>query len=352
MVFARNARRILQWLWAGFLASSGCLWWAKRQLRANGAIVTLMFHRVLGDADYRRTYCLPAIIVRERAFREFLTHVVRRYEPVDLREAEPGKPGKKLCVAFTFDDGWSDNYTVAFPIARAYRIPLTVFICSRLVGRNTPFWHERIIALLRAVRPAAENGEITALIERLKQCTPETRERYQVKLSKQARKLGMSVEPSSVDGMLSWPEITEMDRAGVTFGSHTQTGQILTTVPVDTARQEVLGSKAAIESALSKRCNVFAYPNGNWSPETRRLLAEAGFELAVTTEPGAWTATCDPLAVPRCNVYEGNLVGPTGRFSPTIFEYTILWKAWCATRANSRLRARAQHQPASATSEN
>ncbi len=336
-IFVKKARKVLQWLWARFLAASGCLWWAKRQLRGDGAVVALIFHRVLDESSYQKTQSQPEIVVREHTFRELVAHIVSRCEPVDLREAAPGMPGSKLKVAFTFDDGWEDNYTVAFPIIRGCGIPLIIFVTSGLVGRNSPFWPEQVIGLLRAIQPSVEDTEIEALIEGLKKCTAEERELRLAKLSEQAREKGTSPEPSSVDRTLSWQQILEMDRIGVEIGSHTQTHQILTFVGAEIARREVSESKAAIESALGKRCEAFSYPNGNWSPETRSLLAESGFKLAVTTETGAWTAACDPLSIPRVNVYEGKLVGPTGQFSPVMFEYMTFWKAWRATRAKSRL---------------
>jgi peptidoglycan/xylan/chitin deacetylase (PgdA/CDA1 family) len=345
----RNARRVLRWLWARMLATSGCLWWAKRQLRASGAVIPLVLHRVLGEADYLETHSLPGIVVRERTFRELVAHVVRRCEPVDLRKTEPGKPSSRIRVAFTFDDGWSDNYSVVFPITREYEIPLTVFLCPGLIDRESPFWPETAVALLRAIRPAAEDAEIEAIIESLKKYAPEARTQHLAKLSEQACEQGMSFGPSNADHTLSWVAVIEMDRGGVSFGSHTQTHQILTTISLDAARNEVRESKAALETALNKCCDAFAYPNGNWSTETRRLLAEEGFKLAVTTERGAWTATSDRLAIPRSNVSEDNVVGPTGRFSPTVFEYTTFWKGWRATRAKSRLEFRANQQPTPVT---
>ena len=340
----RNARRVVRRLWAGLLAASGCLWWAKRQLRGDGAVVPLLFHRVLDDPDYRRTNSLPDIVVRARTFRDLVAHVVRRYELVDLLEAQPGKPSNKVRVAFTFDDGWSDNHTVAFPIAREYRAPLTVFLCPGLIDRNSPFWPEQVVALTRAVRPATEDSEMEALIEKLKRCATEGRAQHLAKLSEQVHEQGISSKLSSVDGTLSWAAIAEMDQGGVSFGSHTQTHQIVTTVPLEAARKEVRESKTAIETALNKRCEAFAYPNGNWSPETRRMLAEEGLTLAVTTQRGAWTATCDRLAIPRSNISEDNVVGPTGRFSPAMFEYATFWKSWRATKAKSRFEVRANRQ--------
>lgn len=342
-------RRAARCLWVGLLAASGCLWWAKRQLRRNGAVIALTFHRVLGDTSFGKTHSLPGIIVRERTFRELIAYCTREFEPVDLQDALPGEPFGNLKVAFTFDDGWGDNYTTALPIAQAHRVPLTIFVCPSLVGKNSPFWPERVVALMRAVQPLSQEPELYAVIEKLKQSTPDEREQYFADLSNQALKQGIAIEPSNVDRMLSWAEIEEMDQLGVKFGSHTQTHQILTKVPLETAYLEVQESKAAIEGALNKHCHAFAYPNGNQSSSTRRVLAESGFRLAVTTECAPWNSNCDPFAIPRVNVHEDNLVGLTGQFSPAMFVYTTLWRAWRAAKANSRTRVHEHRQPVTAT---
>jgi len=340
-----NARRGLRWLWAMLLATSGCLWWTKRQLSASGAVIVFTLHRVLDEAGYLRTQSLPGIVIKDRTFREFVAYVVRRYEPVDFRQVRPGKPSDKVRVAFTFDDGWSDNYSIALPIARKHEIPLTIFICPGLLDRDRPFWPEEVAALIRAIRPAVEVSEIEAEIETLKTYAQEARTQYLARLSEEARHRGICIGPSDIDRTVSWAAIAEMDREGVNFGSHTQTHQILTKVSPEEARKEVQISKAAIERALSKRCDTFAYPNGNWSVETQQLLAEEGIKLAVTSERGAWTAHCDLLAIPRSNISEDNVVGPRGRFSPTMFEYTTFWKSWRETKAKSRLAFRPSQEP-------
>jgi peptidoglycan/xylan/chitin deacetylase (PgdA/CDA1 family) len=344
-ISAVNARPILRWLWADILATSGCLWWAKRQLRRSGAIVPLTFHRVLRDADYRRTHSLPGVALLEQTFRDLVAHVARRYEPVDLRKSKPGVLSRRIRVALTFDDGWIDTYTVAFPIACEYGIPFIVFVCPGLMDDDKPFWPEQVVALMHTVRPSARAEETEKLIESLKIVSSEHRERYLGRLRKRALTRGGSVESTNVDRTLSWAAIAEMRRRGVSIGSHTQTHQIVTEIPPDVARWEVRTSKAAIESALPVDCDTFAYPNGNWSPETRNILAEAGFKLAVTTSRGAWTTTSDYLAIPRSNICEDNVTGPSGRFSITMFEYTTIWKAWTAMKVHSRLQSKAHNQP-------
>jgi peptidoglycan/xylan/chitin deacetylase (PgdA/CDA1 family) len=336
-VIATYLRLLARCMWVRILSWSGCLRWAERRLRDSGAIVTLTFHRVLDDASYRTTNSLPGIVIRERTFRELLRYVGDRYEPVVLTDAVPGAPSGAIRIAITFDDGWRDNYTIALPIVSAHRMPITVFVCPAVLGQEMPFWPERAAALLRATRPNAGPDQFTDEIEALKQSTPEKREQYFAALREQARNRHSPVEPSFVDRTLSWGEITEMDKAGVCFGSHTDTHQILTAGPANLAREEVRQSRDVLERTLGKPCQAFAYPNGNWSPETRQIVDEIGFTRAVTTQRGAWTSVSDSLAIPRSNVSESNVVGLTGRFWPAMFQYTALWKAWRATAHSARI---------------
>jgi peptidoglycan/xylan/chitin deacetylase (PgdA/CDA1 family) len=330
--------------WAGLLQISGCLWWANRQLRRQGAVMVLTFHRVLDDAEFQRTCSLPGILMRRETFARLASYVAAKYEAVDFERACAAAPGGKMRVMFTFDDGWMDNYTHALPVARAHKIPLTIFVCTGLNGRTQPFWPEQVTALLRNGTPPASIAEIESAIGLLKTCTPPQREAHVAKL-RQTRPTLRNVNAYNGDRTVSWDDIREMDAAGVRFGSHTHTHQILPNVPVETGRQEIRESKHALEAAIYKRCDIFAYPNGDSSPATRRILSEEGFRGAFTTEPGAWTSAADPLAIPRVNVCEAKVVGMTGRFSPTLFEYAVIWKAWRALRAERRLSAEPHHQP-------
>lgn len=330
---AIEVRRLLRCVWVTFLAVSGLLWWAKYRLRKNEAVIPLMFHRILCDADCRRTHSLPAIVLRERTFRELVAHVVRSYEPVDLQTSQSGIFHRKLPVAFTFDDGWIDTYTVAYPIAYQNQIPLIVFVCPGLLDQDTPFWPERVLALTRAANPAIDASEAEELIENLKRVSLERRQQYLTDLGKTSQKNVQTVGSMGPDRTASSVAIREMAAQGVCIGSHTQTHQIMTTLSTDAARCELRESKAAIEFAFSKPCDTFAYPNGDCSSETRKLLVEAGYKLAFTTRCGAWTPNCDPLAIPRVNICEDKVIGLNRRFSPTMFEYATFWKAWRSMKA-------------------
>lgn len=342
-------RRLVRTTWAYLLAATGFLWIAKYRLRHSGAVIPLMFHRVLRDADYGKTHSLPGMVLREQTFRALTRYVARHYEPVNLHTFEPGTRRSRLPVVFTFDDGWIDTCTIAFPIVREQQIPLLVFICPGLLDRDTPFWPEQAVSLIRKVWPSNGTLEIESMVETLKQTTADRREQYLDALRERAKDKNAGTASTNVDRTLSWAAIVEMAAHGVTFGSHTLSHAIVTMISLDTARHEICQSKAAIEAALGKPCDAFAYPNGNWSPDTREMLERAGYKLAFTTSCGVWNENCHRLSIPRLNVCEDNVVGLSGRFSAVMFECTTSWKAWRATKLASDQESRAHHKTADVT---
>lgn len=320
-------RCALHWLRAAAVFASGGLWAAKRQLRLSRSIIVLAFHRVLDDADLPRTNSLAGMVISRRTFEELTVHVAGRYEAVEIKRAVHEHGAPTIRVAFTFDDGWLDTYKVALPIAVAHGVPLTVFVCPGRMGTNAPFWPERAAALIKVFLPSIRDGEIERGVETLKHCESSHQQQAMAILDA-AERIGL--ERSEVDSTVSWEQLADMAGAGVTIGSHTQTHQILTTVPESEAWSEICTSRASIERGLNRACPLFSYPNGNDSPHLRRLVAAAGYDLAFTMAQGAWRPASDPYAIPRLNVCEENVVGPNGRFSRLRFEYAVFWQAWRA----------------------
>ena len=140
---------------------------------------------------------------------------------------------------------------------------------------------------------------------------------------------GVAVESSSVvDKTMTWDQIVELHAGGVTFGSHTSTHEILTMVPAAQAEREIVESRRSIQQKLGNCCEMFSYPNGDYSEPVRDLVAEAGYKFAfLNQDPGVWTRDCDPFLIPRVNVCEYHLVDAKGNFSPLIFDYAVVWSA-------------------------
>ena len=102
---------------------------------------------------------------------------------------------------------------------------------------------------------------------------------------------------------MSWSEIKEMLRGGITFGAHTQTHPKLTTVPPDRARTEIAGSRAELEQALGRSIPFFSYPHGKYDATSRSLVEQIGFAGALTTRPGMNSPATPDFEMRRTEVY-------------------------------------------------
>jgi peptidoglycan/xylan/chitin deacetylase (PgdA/CDA1 family) len=318
-------------LWAECLARSGALWWARRKLEQQGAIVVMAFHRVLDDRTSRLTASLPGMIVCEGTFEAVAAYVARRYAAVDPALVRPGEYASRLRFVFTFDDGWRDNATTMLPIAAKHGIPTTVFLCTGLQDEYAPFWPERVAGRMMASASGTTMADIEAEVELLKR-QPRTKREDAARITSES---GWS-DTFKHDRTLSAEQVAGMHAAGVRIGAHTRSHVILTEATEPETWDEIAGSKRDIEQALGTECNLFAYPNGNTGPAVRACVQAAAFHIAFTTEQGAWNTSSDLLAVPRMCAWEGSFTGLIGRFSPVMFDYTMIWRTWRAEARRMR----------------
>jgi peptidoglycan/xylan/chitin deacetylase (PgdA/CDA1 family) len=100
--------------------------------------------------------------------------------------------------------------------------------------------------------------------------------------------------------VLGWDAIAALDRGGTfEFEAHSVTHPNLLAVDDEQAVLEIVGSKAELEEHLGRRVTAFSYPAGLYGERERRLVAQAGYDLAVSCEPGVNLPTTDRLALRR-----------------------------------------------------
>src|SRR5215470_10652092 len=315
------ARARVKALWAGLLRISGLLFLAKRWVRRHGVIV-LTFHRVLGDVELEQTASLPGMLVRKQTFDGFLDYAAEKCELVDISQGPDWQRGSKMKLAITFDDGWFDNATIAGPIVHRHGIPMVIFIVSDAMGTKLPFWPERAASALLS---SQDISYVEQTIGSLKGLPAEERDQ---RVKQLVAEHGTPESLADVDRTMTWEQAGELDRHGVIFGSHTSTHEILTSIPLAQAEDEIAGSRERIEQKLGKPCQLFSYPNGDCSEEVRNLVQRTGYKFAfLNQDPGVWTRDCDPYLVPRVNVCEYHLIDAKGKFSPLIFDYAVVWSA-------------------------
>jgi peptidoglycan/xylan/chitin deacetylase (PgdA/CDA1 family) len=107
---------------------------------------------------------------------------------------------------------------------------------------------------------------------------------------------------------LTWGMLKALERRGIEVGSHTVTHAELPSLPDAVALRELIRSRRALEDHLGHPVQWFAYPAGKFSPHAVQLVRQAGYVLAVTTEPGPDQHARQPLELHRYEVLDSTHV--------------------------------------------
>ena len=85
---------------------------------------------------------------------------------------------------------------------------------------------------------------------------------------------------------LTWDQVKEMEKYNFLAGSHTRHHVYLPRADLIKAQDEIAGSKKIIEDHLGHSIDYFCYPSGGFTEEIKRLVKEAGYKAAVSTNRG------------------------------------------------------------------
>lgn len=264
-------------------------------------LMVLNYHRI-GDPS-ATPYDSGTFSASADEFDAQITHLKRCFHIVSLEEAceivagrqVPAGPG----ILITFDDGYRDNYTVAFQILRSHHVPACFFLPTAFVGTGTVPWWDVIAYIIkqsnnRVIRlpypqPVTFDLEreglspiIIQILELYKSPEMQDQERF---LSGLEEACGIQrPRTDSKRRFLSWDEAREMQQAGMSFGSHTHTHEILSSLSPDQQEEELRVSRETLEKQLARPVTVLAYPvgeRGTFSQEpTMRLLERTGYSTA------------------------------------------------------------------------
>ena len=192
----------------------------------------LVFHNVAphvaGRSAAARAYEVPpAVFEEEMAYlRDRAFTVVPLSALVGALTGGPPVPAR--AVVITFDDGWVTQYLNAVPVLRRFGYTATFFVFTNPIGRDTRF--------------------------------------------------------------MTWDQLRELQREGMTIGSHSWTHPRMTGLSPRAIHDQVAGSRATLEKRLGTRIDFFAHPFGEHPPEIEAAVREAGYVAARGFPGGAWNS--------------------------------------------------------------
>jgi peptidoglycan/xylan/chitin deacetylase (PgdA/CDA1 family) len=253
--------------------------------------------------------------------RVFLTRLCRHYSPISLDDFVKAMPGGRILknrFALTFDDGYANVHSEAFPLLREMGIPFAVFVTTGMVDTGTILWNDLLefavfstgeTALpagpwggpLQLESPASRQSAVLRVKRVLKRMTLEEARREVERLCAELEISTDSPELRHV-GFLSADQIREMSGAGVVFGGHSVTHPILSRETPERVRDEVSGCKTHLESVTGEPVLSFAYPNGqrgDFDDMVKSEVRKAGYLTGFTGIRGLAYAGSDPFEIKR-----------------------------------------------------
>ena len=294
--------------------------------RHGQAFAVIMYHRVVEQPDpyFDHGLSVSTFQAQLRLFKRCCA--VLSLDEITTR-LDDGKPLPPRCVALTFDDGYRDTSTLAWPLLRQHRFPATLFVAVEALERGV-FWSELVRWCLRdttARRVRLETlkepprtwpleslqdrlSVITQLYARLKGLSNVERNVVVDELSRTL--LHTPAEQVAIRNlMLSWDEVKRLSSDGVAIGSHTVTHPSLTGLSVREAASEIETSRRRLAERLNLPVLHFSYPWGDGSPAIQDLVKAAGFRTACTTRHGLNSPSENRWSLKRINGVQASLRG-------------------------------------------
>lgn len=319
---------------AYFLYFSGILFIYK-YIKLKEKALALLYHRVLTLAEQETTFSQNGIIVSDITFNRHLVFLKKHFNIIDAAEfsriIEEGKIFSDSSCLITFDDGWKDNYTNAFPLLKNQEIPSLIFLSVNYIENDDLFWQETLNIYLKVFLSETDSSileekNLIEFIERYElndiiDSSDENRkiqilnfinnwkfkpEKKRIEFLKSFNNiLDIDItQQNKCDYFMNWDDIGNMESGNITFGSHGMNHKIVTQLSNEQLNEELSESKIELGKKLSKNVDTFSYPNGNYDQETAKLVENLGYQFAFTTEYGFVDKNCNLMTIPRINIHE------------------------------------------------
>ena len=316
-------------------------------------LILLGYHRILDLQKEGYDYSQTGLVASVAHFTQQVDYVRCQRVFISMQDLVAAKSAgkllpKKACMITL--DGWKDSYDHAFPILRTRKVPAAVFITTDFIGTHKTFWHTQLAYLLLT-------GDMSRLdLEDLdREIFPENL----IKKLAALRDLGRPLKHEDIDGptvivkglnreridpildalserlkvsrsglsdrrfLMSWEEAKEMSEHAFEFGSHSHSHRIMTRLPMEEVKEEIVKSKQEIEGRLGAEARVFACPDGECNSQIEQMILDAGYTMGLFRFGAEDKLIEKSFTLKWLCIHDGMCTTPWGQFSKCLFAFEL-----------------------------
>lgn len=280
------------------------------RILSHNKIVILNYHRVCPDQRKTPTPFHDGLFTvgadefyRQMSWLKRHTNILSEQDILDIAYRGGYEKSRLKCpsVAITFDDGYYDNYAVAYPILKTLKIPAFFFICTGMVWERRLLWWDILAFLIKNCRKHSifvdereyvldnnRSGIIDELQLKMKQCSHEQIVRHIMSISA-ATEIELPPEEMQDKEIMTVEQIREMASNEMAIGSHTHTHRSLAMSDSSRHETELTVSKQLLEKTTSRPVHSVSYPYGldeYIPPSIREIAVKCGYQLGFSSSFG------------------------------------------------------------------
>ena len=284
--------------------------------------VVLLFHRVI-EVTSRTRGVGPRTAVAVDSFAKFIRQLHQRFDVVSLYEFANLVRHQHDCrgkAVVTFDDGFQDNASFAWPVLRGENLPWTLFVTTGMLDGDCQPYEYALASIINQVSgfemeidgcPSTWDTSDDAKKRLVYESVRTKLKPMSAKIRRESVASIVSTNPLHkpvIPQFLTMEELKTLDAdSNVTIGGHTCNHLLLSAIDSESVRQEIFDDKSTLEQWLGHSIDHFAYPYGGFNEEVKRLTESAGYQTAVTTQGERVHRRTDPFAIPRFEVTSQNI---------------------------------------------
>jgi peptidoglycan/xylan/chitin deacetylase (PgdA/CDA1 family) len=238
----------------------------------------------------------------EERFAQHLQFIKQNFDVISIEDlialnSGSQKISERLAI-ITFDDGYIDNYKLAYPILKSAGVPAAFYVPTDFIDKPEIPWWDEVAWLTRQANVSSiklphwknavnvADGSITMRVRRLLRAVKRDdgiSMAEKLTLLKERLQLETARMPQPDELFINWVQLNEMADNGMHIGSHTLSHNILSHLSVEQQLYELTQSKNRLETMLNRPVTSVAYPVGGvnaFTVETQKLALQAGYKLA------------------------------------------------------------------------
>jgi len=254
---------------------------------ANG-LYCFNFHRI---GHWQDTSFDPCVFsCDEENFRQYLIFLNSNFRIITLEELtniiEKNSPITEKLALITFDDGYADNYHIAYPILKSLNLSATFFITTSLVDSKIIAWWDEIAWHVRQcagktiklnnwrkgidIEMPASQINIRQVLQQVKAMSSTIELQVQ-----EFRDLSKTSVPDELrdNVFISWPQLVEMSENKMSIGAHSHSHKVFSCLTESELNFELEESKRLLELHLQKSVDSLSYPVGGSNTYNHDMFA-------------------------------------------------------------------------------